>query len=144
MEDRYLITVIGTQTIDGENEKVEVITSGDYRQENGKTTVSYPQFSEEDPNIRTETTVTLEGDMMFIDSKGERNSRLILEKGRRHQCVYETPLGAMMLGIFTDKLSAKLDEHGGEISASYQLDFNSAAVSSNQIHITVKEKPAQH
>ena len=36
MNDNYLINVIGTQTVDGETDSIEVITSGDYtREENG-------------------------------------------------------------------------------------------------------------
>ena len=141
MDDRFLITVIGTQTIDGESESIEISTEGSYAREGRKVTVCYPEFSEEDPNIRTEASVVLEGDTLIIERHGDiGSSRLILERGRRHQCVYETPFGAMFIGVFTDKLTGTLDEHGGEIYASYQLDFNAGAVSTNEIRITVRKK----
>ena len=140
MDDNYLITVLGTQEVDGESDSIEVITTGDYRREGGKVTITYPEFSEEDPNIRTDTTVIYDGDKLSIERRGEMSSRLMLEKGRRHRCLYDTPMGQMMIGIFTDSISAELDEGGGTIRASYQLDFNNSAVSHNEFNITIKEK----
>ena len=140
MEDKYLITVIGTQTIDGESDTVEVITTGDFHMEDGRLTVAYPEFSEEDPNIRTDTTITMENGRLTIERRGEMSSRLILEEGVRHQCLYETPMGSMMIGIFTDNITADFGAEGGEIRAAYQLDFNHNAVSNNQFHVTIKPK----
>ena len=140
MEDNYLITVVGTQTIDGESDSIEVITTGDLHIEDGGLTISYPEFSQEDPNIRTDTTITMEGSRLTIERRGEMSSRLILEEGVRHQCVYDTPMGSMMIGIFTDSIRADVNEDGGEIRASYQLDFNHNAVSYNQFHVTLRLK----
>lgn len=140
MNDRYIITVVGEQTVDGEKDRIEVITSGDCVEGNGVVTVTYPEFSEENPNIRTDTTVTLDGGRLTIERRGEMSSRLLLEEGKRHQCLYDTPMGQMMIGIFTDSISHRLDEHGGDIRAAYRLDFSGAAVSYNEFHINIKEK----
>ena len=140
MDDRYLITVLGTQQVDGESDSIEVITTGDCRREDGRVIVTYPEFSQEDPNIRTDTTVTFDGSLLTIERRGEMSSRLMLEKGRRHRCMYDTPVGQMMIGIFTDNITADVDDSGGTIRASYQLDFNNSAVSYNEFHITIKKK----
>ena len=140
MDDRYIINVLGTQQVDGESDSIEVITTGDYCREDGQVTVTYPEYAEEDPNIRTDTTVSFDGSKLIIERRGEMSSRLMLEKGRRHRCLYETPMGQMMIGIFTDSITADLDDAGGTIRASYQLDFNNSAVSYNEFLITIKEK----
>ena len=141
MNDNYLITVIGTQTGDGESDSIEVITSGDYiRDDNGDITVTYPEFSEENPTTRTDTTVTLRGKILTIERRGEMSSRLMLEKGKRHQCLYETPMGQMFIGIFTDSIKVIASDSGCDIRASYQLDFNQHVVSNNEFHITIKSK----
>lgn len=140
MEERYKITVVGKQTVDGESDKIEVITDGDLQVENGRITIVYPEYAEDDPSKTTDTTVTLEQGILSIDRRGEMRSHLILEKGRRHECLYETPMGQMFIGIFTDDIRADVGEHGGEISASYQLDFNRSVVSYNEFFISVKEK----
>ena len=141
MNDNYLITVIGKQTVDGESDSIEAITSGDCRiEDNGDITITYPEFSEENPTVRTDTTVSLRGNILTIERRGQMSSRLILEKGRRHQCLYETPMGQMFIGIFTDGIEVELDKSGGDIRASYQLDFNQNVVSYNEFYINIKEK----
>ena len=140
MEERYNITVIGKQTVDGEEDKIEVFTDGDMTLENDKVTITYPEYPEEDPTKKTETTVTLENGVLLIDRQGEMSSHLILEKGKRHECLYQTPMGQMFIGIFTDEIKTELSGHGGKITAAYQLDFNRTVVSYNEFYISVKEK----
>ena len=140
MEGKYIIKVLGTQTVDGESDSIEVITSGDYQREGDSVVITYPEYNAEDPNIHTDATVTLDNGTLSIERRGESSSRLLLEKGKRHQCLYETPMGAMFIGIFTDNITAQLTDSGCEIKASYQLDFNNSAVSYNEFIITVKEK----
>lgn len=144
MEERYIITVIGKQTVDGEEDKIEVFTAGDLKIEDDKLTITYPEYPEENGSAlsaqKTETTVTLENGVLSIDRQGEMSSHLILEKGVRHECLYQTPMGQMFIGIFTDEIKSDLTEHGGEITAAYQLDFNRTVVSYNEFYISVKEK----
>ena len=140
MDEKYRITVIGKQTVDGESDKIEVITAGDMTRADGKITITYPEYTEETPARQSDTTVTLDGRILSIDRTGEMSSHLILEKGVRHECLYSTPMGQMFIGIFTDEIHADLDEHGGEIRAAYQLDFNRVVVSYNEFYISVKEK----
>lgn len=140
MSEQYRITVVGTQTVDGEKDTIEVITEGDLHIGDGKITVTYPEYPEDHPEQHTDTTVTLEGGVLSIDRRGEMSSHLILEQGVRHECLYQTPMGQMFIGIFTDRIHADLNEHGGEISACYQLDFNRTVVSYNEFYISVKEQ----
>ena len=141
MNDNYLISVVGTQTVDGESDSIEVITNGEYtREENGDITIVYPEFSEDNPATRTDTVVSLRGRTLTIERNGAMSSRLILEKGKRHQCLYETAMGQLFIGIFTDSIRVVASESGADIRASYQLDFNHNVVSSNDFHITVKKR----
>ena len=140
MEEKYIITVVGKQTVDGEEDKIEVITEGDIRIEGDKITITYPEYPEDDPSQKTDTTVILDNGVLSIERTGEMSSHLILEQGVRHECLYHTPKGQMFIGIFTDSISADIGEHGGEINAAYQLDFNRVVVSYNEFYISVKEK----
>jgi uncharacterized beta-barrel protein YwiB (DUF1934 family) len=49
-------------------------------------------------------------------------------------------MGQMFIGIFTDGIEVELDKSGGDIRASYQLDFNQNVVSYNEFYINIKEK----
>lgn len=140
MEEKYIITVIGKQTVDGEEDKIEVFTAGDMTIEGDTVTIIYPEYPQDNPAQKTDTTVKLQNGVLSIDRQGEMSSHLILEKGKRHECLYQTPMGQMFIGIFTDKIKSDLNEHGGEITAAYQLDFNRTVVSYNEFYISVKEK----
>ena len=67
-------------------------------------------------------------------------SRLMLEKGKRHQCLYQTIAGDLMIGVFTKTMKNTLNEKGGTLEVSYTLDFNTDLVSENRFIITVEEK----
>lgn len=140
MKDNYIITVVGRQTVDGETEKIEVITEGELREDDGKITITYPEYPEDDPAKKTDTAVILDRGILSIERTGEMSSHLILEQGVRHECLYQTQIGQMFIGIFTDSIRADINEHGGEINAAYQLDFNRSVVSYNELYISVKEK----
>lgn len=140
MEEKYIITVIGKQTVDGESDKIEVITQGDMQMQDDRITITYPEYTEDTPAKKTDTTVTLQNGVLSIDRQGEMSSHLILEQGVRHECLYQTPMGQMFIGIFTDSITTNLNEHGGEITAAYQLDFNRTVVSYNEFYISLKAK----
>ena len=70
---------------------------------------------------------------------GIQGTRLILEKGKRHLCQYDTGYGTFMVGVFTSSIRCRLGEKGGSIDVNYTLDINSDLSSINEISITVKE-----
>lgn len=141
MQENYIISVIGIQEIDGEKDKIEVITTGEYIEKNGHRYIKYKEYDNDNPGVVTDTLVKIESDSkVTIIRYGEHQSRLILEKGVRHQCHYHTPMGDLMMGVYTSRVNNKLSRNGGEITVKYQLDFFADLVSDNEFHITVKEK----
>lgn len=141
MDNNYLISIIGTQEVDGEKDTVEVMTNGDLVTKNGMTYISYREYSNDNPNIYSHNLIKIESDeKVTIIRKGETESRLILEKGKRHQCFYKTVAGSLLIGIFTDEVNIDLSEKGGSLSLSYSIDFNSDLVSNNEFKISLKVK----
>ena len=139
MKDNYIISIIGTQMIDGESDKVEVLTTGEYEEKDGEKIIRYVEYSAEDPSRKTDTEVIVKDSaLLTITRKGELSSQLVLEKGRRHQCHYRTVVGDMMIGVFTSLISDSLSPLGGELNASYTLDFFGDAVSENEFYINLK------
>ena len=76
--------------------------------------------------------------------RGNSSTRLILEKGKRHLCQYDTGYGTLMVGVFTSSFDSTLDASGGSLQVRYTLDINSALSSNNEILITVKEAASQN
>ncbi len=141
MKENFLITVTGTQIIDGEKETIKLTTAGEFTCDGEKYYIRYREYDNENPNIYFDNTVEVQDDdIVTVIRKGPANSRLTLQKGRRHQCHYNTLFGDLMVGVFANMIENDLTEKGGVLQASYTLDFNAGLVSKNEIHIKVTEK----
>ncbi len=141
MKHNYLITVLGIQEVDGEKDSIEIITEGDLITKNGHTYISYKEYNDDDPKMYSTNLIKIEDDKkVTVIRKGEIESRLILEEGKRHQCYYKTLAGNLMIGIYTEIININLNEKGGKLNLKYYLDFNNDLVSNNELKIKVKEK----
>ncbi len=140
MDNNYRITIIGEQEVDGSSDKVEVITEGNYKKGTDHYYIGYKEYDADDPNLFYDNLIKVEEKLVTIRRKGEIFSQLMLEKNRRHQCLYQTPMGDLMIGVFTKTLDNRLGEHGGTLEVSYTLDFNGDLASENRFFIKVEEK----
>lgn len=139
MQQDFIINIVGKQYLDGEQDKIEVMTLGHYTQKNGHRYIIYKEYEDEGGEGEKTTVVKVENDSrVSIIRPGAYQSRLLLELGRRHQCHYRTIAGDLMIGVFTDRIAMELDDEGGSLDVSYSLDFNSDMASRNEFHIDVK------
>lgn len=142
MDDKYLISVIGTQTVDGEKETLELTTSAAYMEKNGKKFITYREYNPDNGEQYIVNIIKIEGKNKITLTKNDSDkcSQLILECGKRHQCFYSTPIGSMSIGIYTESMSHSLDENGGKIEIDYTIDFNADFQSENHMEIVLAEK----
>ncbi len=140
MQENYLISIKGSQDVEGEVGKVELTTLGSYVKRGASRYIVYKEYaSDETPAERT-SILKIEGSSrLTLMRKGGDNTRLILENGKRHLCQYDTGYGNLMIGIFTSRLDSDLNDAGGSLNVRYTLDVNSALSSTNELSITVKE-----
>ena len=100
----------------------------------------YSEYEEDNPSNKLTSVIKVEGDKkVTLIRNGEDRTRLVLEKGKRHQCFYNTGFGNMMVGVFTQRIDADLSDDGGQLEVSYSLDINSGLTSINQIFIDIKK-----
>ena len=114
-------------------EFVELMTRGQFVQKGGSYYITYKE---------TETT-GYEGcssrvAMLRFGKGGGAGTQLLIEKGKRNLCHYETGYGSMTLGVTADEIECGLTEKGGTAKFGYLLDANSAElVSRNRLEVTV-------
>ncbi len=140
MQEKYWISIVGRQKIDGETGEVEVNTLGNYVRKGNSRYIVYKEYdSDTSQTPRTSILKVEEGEKMtLMRGKGD-STRLILENGKRHFCSYDTGFGCMTVGVFTQSFRSNLTDEGGSLDVSYTLDVDSALSSFNDLHITVKE-----
>jgi uncharacterized beta-barrel protein YwiB (DUF1934 family) len=140
MRKDVLISIKGTVISEGAApDIIELITAGRYYNKEGSYFISYKE-SETTGFEGVTTTLKVEGDnCVTLTRSGTSSSRLVLEKGRRHLCHYDTGLGQLMVGVSGCRINSQLDDGGGELTFNYTLDINSSLVSQNEVYISVRE-----
>ena len=139
MEKNVVISIKGMQKYQGQDpDTVELVTEGRLQREGDSYTLSY-QESEITGLEGTLTTIRVEPEQVTLLRVGEFNSQMVFQEGRRHLSMYNTPYGAMAIGVNTRRLSAQLDEAGVDIEIDYALEVDHAVAGRNSFQINVKE-----
>ncbi len=139
-KENYLISIVGEQMLDGETDKIEVLTAGNFMKKKDRYYIGYKEYDEDNPETFFNNLIKVEDDTVTINRKGPMRSQLMLQRGRRHQCIYQTVAGDLSIGVFTKTLENRLTEKGGVLEVSYTLDFNTDLVSENRFVIKIEEK----
>mgnify|MGYP002544959587 CR=1 FL=1 len=139
MKEDYLITIQGTMEQNGGSDSVQLMTRGSFVKRGGSFFITYKE-TQATGYEGCVTTVKVEGsDKVSMLRFGPAPSQLVIEKGRRHICHYDTGQGSITMGIAADEIVADLDERGGRLQFSYNLDINANLFSKNTVNITVRE-----
>ena len=146
MEENYLITIKGTMQQDGESDTVELMTRGSLVHRDSAYYIIYKE-TEATGYKGCTTTVKVADDARRVTMTrfGRVPSQLVVEKGTRHLCHYETGYGAVSLGVAADEIEPALSDAGGRLKFSYMLDSgNEAVISRNLVDITVSPLPPKN
>ena len=139
MDKEVVISIKGIQKYEGAlPDVVELVTAGRLVREGSSYTLSY-QESELTGLEGTLTTIQVEGEQVTLMRVGEFNSQLVFQVGRRHLSVYNTPYGAMSVGVHTRHLLAELNDQGGDIEVDYSIEVDHTLAGRNIFRISVKE-----
>lgn len=144
MQENYMISIVGKQQADGETGEIRLETLGSYVQKGDRWYIVYKEYDEDNPNRYQTSILKVEKNNKVTLMRGNSSTRLILEKGKRHLCQYDTGYGTLMVGVFTSSFDSTLEPSGGRLQVRYTLDINSALSSNNEILITVKEAASQN
>lgn len=139
MEKDVVISIKGIQNYEGQDsDTIELVTEGRLTRDEGGYTLSY-QESELTGLEGTLTTIQVEGEQVTLMRVGEVNSQMVFQEGRRHLSMYNTPYGAMAIGVNTRHLLAELTDQGGDIEIDYAIEIDHAIAGRNVFQIKVKE-----
>lgn len=140
MEEKYLITIKGTMEQDGKSDTVELMTRGSLVHKDSAYYIIYKE-TEATGYEGCTTTVKVAKDESKVSMTrfGPAAGQLVVEKGIRHLCHYDTGYGAMTLGVAADEIHSRLTDEGGEVEFSYTLDADQNTIlSRNLVKISVK------
>lgn len=138
MKNNVIVKLKASQAYEGEEaEVIEYLTEGLLEKRSDGVRLFYNEPIEGIEGIENEL-VILNPESVTLTRTGEFNTHLLIEKGKRHSSVYETPYGSVIIGVFADEVSAVFSENTGKINLSYTVDSNLNVLSQNTVSIEVK------
>ena len=123
---------------DTDPDTIELVTAGRMQRVGESYTLSY-QESELTGLEGTLTTIQVEGEQVTLMRVGEFNAQMVFQEGRRHLSMYNTPYGAMAIGVNTRHLLADLNDQGGDIEIDYAIEVDHAIAGRSIFQIKVTE-----
>ena len=141
MEKDVVISIKGIQKYeDTDPDVIELVTAGRLTRVGESYTLSY-QESELTGLEGTLTTIQVDGEQVTLMRVGEFTSQMVFQEGRRHLSMYNTPYGAMAIGVNTRHLLADLTDRGGDIEIDYAIEIDHTLAGRNVFQIKVSENP---
>ena len=137
MEKDVVISIKGIQKYENTDpDVIELVTAGRLTRVGESYTLSY-QESELTGLEGTLTTIQVDGKQVTLMRVGEFTSQMVFQEGRRHLSMYNTPYGAMAIGVNTRHLLADLTDQGGDIEIDYAIEIDHALAGRNVFQIKV-------
>ena len=120
---------------------MELVTAGTLKRDGaGGYTVSY-QETELTGLEGTVTKLHIKDGQVTLLREGSINSQMVFEEGRRHLSMYETPYGALSIGVNTRRMRSTLSEAGGDLEIDYAIEIDHLIAGQNLFRMNVKKQP---
>ena len=143
MEKDVVISIKGIQKYENTDpDVIELVTAGRLTRVGESYTLSY-QESELTGLEGTLTTIQVDGEQVTLMRVGEFTSQMVFQEGRRHLSMYNTPYGAMAIGVNTRHLLADLTDQGGDIEIDYAIEIDHTLAGRNVFQIKVSENQGE-
>ena len=142
MTDNVIISIKGKQLYaESDPDEVELVTAGTLKRDGaGGYTVSY-QETELTGLEGTVTKLHIKDGQVTLLREGSINSQMVFEEGRRHLSMYETPYGALSIGVNTKRMRSTLSEAGGDLEIDYAIEIDNLIAGQNLFRMNVRKPP---
>ncbi len=135
-----LIKVVGLQIFDdGSEDKMELITLGNYYQKKQAYYIVYKE-SEISGMQGVTTSIQINPDKVILNRMGPVELKQQFEHGVLHRSAYITSYGTIIMGVLAKEIDVHLTSLGGNITLKYDLFVEEELLSHNELRINIKEE----
>ena len=120
-----------------DNEGFELLTDGEYLEKDGISTISYME-SELTGLSGHQTIFNVEPDRVTLKRGGDHMSEMIFCESQKHNFLYETPFGSILMGIDTHSIDKNMNDEGGSLEIRYDIEVDNVSVSRNLFQINIE------
>ena len=145
MEKDVLIHVKGLHMMDTPegDEPIEIVVPGEYYFRNGSHYLRYEEMLDEqgDPTVNY---IKISSKGMEVRKKGQVNTHMVFEQGKKNKTFYNTPYGTLQMGIAATGLELKESEDDIQMKVDYALDMNEEHVADCYLTVQAQSKEAEN
>ena len=121
------------------DEPIEIVVPGEYYFRNGSHYLRYEEMLDEqgDPTINY---IKISSRGMEVRKKGQVNTHMVFEQGKKNMTYYSTPYGTIEMGIAATNLFLEEKDGGLNMKVDYALDMNQEHVADCCLAIQAQPK----
>ena len=123
------------------DEPIEIVVPGEYYFRNGSHYLRYEEMLEDhgDPTVNY---IKISPKEMEVRKKGQVNTHMVFEQGKRNMAFYTTSFGTLEMGISATNLELKESDSRLDMKVNYSLDLNQEHVADCCLDIHAQGKSA--
>ena len=123
------------------DEPIEIVVPGEYYFRNGSHYLRYEEMLEDhgDPTVNY---IKISPKGMEVRKKGQVNTHMVFEQGKRNMAFYTTSFGTLEMGISATNLELKESDSRLDMKVNYSLDLNQEHVADCCLDINAQGKSA--
>ena len=123
------------------DEPIEIVVPGEYYFRNGSHYLRYEEMLEDhgDPTVYY---IKISPKGMEVRKKGQVNTHMVFEQGKRNMAFYTTSFGTLDMGISATNLELKESDSRLDMKVNYSLDLNQEHVADCCLDIHAQGKSA--
>jgi len=143
MRKPVLLSVTGTaQNVGQPDDAVHLITTGYLSGEKDAWRLRYSE-TQPDSTKGNRVLLSMADGVVTMQREGEYGTSMVFEKGRRFEGVYNTPYGALDMGVYATQVRYQVDGAHGEVMLKYQLDLQGQYAAMHELRICFAERGKQ-
>lgn len=132
---KVLLSVTGVAQNQGnDDEAMHLVTTGVLSGGDDAWRLRYTE-TQPDTDTKHNITVTMNNGIVIMQREGKYGTSMVFEKGRRFEGSYDTPYGALDMGVFATQVKYKVEDDFGEVSLQYQLDLQGQYAAMHELKI---------
>lgn len=138
--NNVIVTIVGTQRdAQGEENRIELITTGHYYKKNSVQYIVYKD-SEISGLEGVTTMLKVYDHHMVLVRRGSVECTQEFRLGEKSHSTYVTPYVTLEMGILTQDINLALSNLAGNMDIRYEMEINGQWQSTNTLSISVREE----
>ena len=122
-----------------EEDRVEVITAGQYYKKNGAHFVVYEELSE-DGRTAARNMIKIRNGKTEVIKNGEASVHMVFELHKKNFSYYDMPYGKMMVGLETERMDCTEEEDRLSLLLQYRLEVDYQYMADCTVEIRIESK----